>query len=234
MADTTLPPSPEEEQTVVANPRRKRNFTPDQGKQVISALLVGCSWTDDQQPILRRGIFREVGQRFGVTRQQLHHIWKRAKNNYENPKIKAFRATPQKKGNSGQPRLYDAEEQCAAIAALSLSQKRSLAKLAAALDMPTTSLQQTVVKRAKEEDDPIIRPHSSAIKPSLLETHEVARMMFACSQLNCTNGLFDDCLQEVHADEKLSFLLEKQMHVWLAQDEPNPHQTTQHKATSSK
>jgi hypothetical protein len=228
MAETPPPPLPEAEQTEVVNPRRKRNLTSDEIKQVIAALMVGCSWKADQQPLLRRGIFKEVGLRFGLSKCQLHRIWKRAKTNFEDPNVKAFRASPKKKGNSGRPRVYDTDKLCAAIAAVPLHQKRSLRKLAAALDMPLSSLA-TVAKRAKEEDDPIIRPHSSAIKPLLSELHEVARMMFACSRLNTTDGLFNDCLQEVHVDEKWCFLTEAQMHFWLSPEEPKPHRSTHHK-----
>jgi transposase-like protein len=174
MADTTTPPPPlpeTAEPTVeVVNPRRKPNLTPDEIKRVISALLVGSERDADNHhpPILRRGIFSEVAQRFGVSRSQIHRIWKRAKTNYENPNVKAFRATPQKKGNSGRPRLYDPDELRATIQEIPLSQRTSLRKLAAAVDMPTSSLF-SVMKRGKvEEDDPIIRrPYSSAIKPVL-------------------------------------------------------------------
>jgi hypothetical protein len=165
----------------------------------------------------------------GRCRTQLNRIWKRAKDSFEDPNIKAFRASLRKKGNSGRPRLYDPDELRAAIAAVPLSQKRSLRKLSAALDLPTTTLFQ-YMKRGNEEDDPIIRPHSSAIKPLLSEMHELARMMFACSRLDCTSGLFDDCLHEVHVDEKWFFLTEAQMRFWLSPDEPKPHRSTHHKS----
>jgi hypothetical protein len=87
MADATPPPLPEAEQVVVVNPRSKRNLTADEVKQVIAALLVGCSWDDDRQPILWRGIFKEVGLRLEMSRTQLHRIWKRAKTNFEDPNI---------------------------------------------------------------------------------------------------------------------------------------------------
>jgi hypothetical protein len=154
----------------------------------------------------------------------MHRIWKRAKDNYEDPNIRAFRASPQKKGNSGRPCLYDPDELRAAIEGVPLQQKRTLRKLAAAVSMPLTSLFK-YMKRGNKEGDPILRPHSSAIKLLLSEMHELARMMFACNRLDCTTGLFNDCLQ----DEKWFFLTEEQMHLWLTPDEPDPERATRHK-----
>lgn len=104
MAETMPPPQLEAEQTVVVNNRRKPELLADKIKEVISTLMVGCSW-EGNRPILRRGIFKEVGLRFGVSRQTLHRIWKRAKENREDPAINAFRASPWKKGKSGRPRV---------------------------------------------------------------------------------------------------------------------------------
>jgi hypothetical protein len=174
--------------------------------------MVGCSW---------EGIGQFCGAEFSKrlacvsvshAKPSTPHT-EEAKESHEDPAINAFRASPRKKGKSGRPRVYDPAE---------LPQKRSLGKLAAALDMPTTSLFKYMT-RGNEEDDPIIRPHSSAIKPLLSEMHELARMTFATSCLDCTSGLFDDCLQEVHVDEKWFFLTEAQMRFWLSPEEPNPH-----------
>jgi hypothetical protein len=68
MAETTPPPLPETEQTVVVNPWHKRNLFPDEIKQVLLTPLAGHG----QSTILRGGIFVEVGQRFGITQQQPH------------------------------------------------------------------------------------------------------------------------------------------------------------------
>jgi hypothetical protein len=116
MAETPPPPpQPEAEQTVVVNNWCKPELSSDKIKEVISALTVGCLW-EEKWPILRCGIFKEVGLRFSVTRQTLHRIWKQAKGSHEYPKFKAFRASPRKKGNSGRPRLYDPEELRVAVA----------------------------------------------------------------------------------------------------------------------
>jgi hypothetical protein len=149
---------------------------------------------------------------FGVSTRQLQRIWKRAKTNFANPNINAFQATPQKKGNSGRPRVYNPDNLRAAIAAVPLTQKQSLCKLAAALDMSMSTLFY-LMGHGNKEDDPILCPHTSALKPLLLEVHELASMMFACSRLDCTSGLFDDCLQEVHVDKKWFYLTEDQLHL---------------------
>ena len=55
MADPTLsaPPGPEE---VVEKQRSKPNVMPDQVKQVVSALLVGCSWDANNRPVRARWV----------------------------------------------------------------------------------------------------------------------------------------------------------------------------------
>jgi hypothetical protein len=73
MAEPTPPPAPEEEQNVVVNPRHTRNLPPAQIKQVLLAFLAGCSWIANNQPILRGGIFRDVGDCFGITQQLPYH-----------------------------------------------------------------------------------------------------------------------------------------------------------------
>jgi hypothetical protein len=68
MDNNTSPPLPE----LVVNLPCKQKLSPDKVKEVILAFLVCWQWSGNNQPILWHGIFREVGQHVGITRQQLH------------------------------------------------------------------------------------------------------------------------------------------------------------------
>jgi hypothetical protein len=212
-------------------------LTEDQRKQIVSALLAGVQWIEKkaigegksprQIPRFQRGLFKKLADQYGVHPRTISRIWKVAFANRNNPEIGVFRATPKKK--TGRPHRYDTNDIKMKVAALPLCKKLSIRRLGAALEMPTSTLHDYIT-RGKEEGKPIIRGHSSAIKPALKDHHISSRLEFAISRLDLTTGRFDDCYQEVHVDEKWFNLTREKLHCWLSVDEPDPERITRHKS----
>lgn len=140
MADPPFLPQQPPLQDTVVNNRRKPDLTEDQRKQVVSALLDGAVWDADGKPIPRRGKFKTIAHDFNVCAKTIRRVWERAWSNYLNEGVKAFRASPLKKGKCGRHRQHRPEEIRAVVKGLRLHEKRTYRSMAAALALPTTTL----------------------------------------------------------------------------------------------
>jgi hypothetical protein len=83
----------------------KPELTSDQGKQVVSQLLLLLQ-DGNQPPKLKHGALTMVTNNFNVKPQTAGKIWKRTRLNYEDPSIGAFHASPCKK-NCGREQKYN-------------------------------------------------------------------------------------------------------------------------------
>jgi hypothetical protein len=86
----------------------KPELTSDQRKQVISQLLLSLE-DGIHPPKLRCGALTQVANNFAVKARATSKIWERARQNYKDPAIGAFWASPLKK-NCGRKQKHNRDE----------------------------------------------------------------------------------------------------------------------------
>ena len=93
-------PAHEPPPTPVLKEKHRGDLTECERKQIVSALLVE-SKDGNLMGKLRHGAITAIAKPYHVHRDTIKRIWERARENFTNPKIRAFRASPRKKGNVG-------------------------------------------------------------------------------------------------------------------------------------
>ena len=78
-----------------------------------------------------------------------------------------------------------------------------------------------------DDDDPVIRPQTSVLKPLLTNEHQFQRVCYAAMHLNGDDYLYVNFYQHVHVDEKWFYLTEQQLRMYLAPDKPDPLHVSQ-------
>ena len=107
---------------MVTNNRKKPELTSEDTKRVVSCLLLQVESAGDEIK-LKRGALSATAKKFDVQPGTVGRLWKRARNNYHDPNIKAFRASPQKKGRSGRKIKWDRDELREEIARLPTAER---------------------------------------------------------------------------------------------------------------
>ena len=201
----------------------KPELTSDERKQVVSQLLLLIK-DGNQPPKLQRGALTTVANNFNVKPRTIGQIWKRARQNFEDPSIGAFHASPLKK-QFGRKQKYDREEARAAILLVPTHRKRSLCMLASAIGIPVGTLH-----RMKNEDDNVITPHSNAVRPHLHDHHQLARVLYSVANLDIVSEQYHDYFDSVHVDEKWCFLTEEHLKIYVVLGQALPERSVGHKS----
>jgi len=207
------------------NKRKRPDLTEDERKSIISQLLERTE-TVDGAFRLARGAQNDVAKNFDINKSTVNRIWKRAQQSRADPNIEAYRASPQKKGRSGRPILYDREALCEAAAELPYHQRKTMRGLAGALGISVY----TVWKLIRKEK--VINPHSNAIKPFLTEENKVMRVAYAANEVeHLPTGGWKFCSGDdvVHLDEKWFFMTEQSLLTYLITGELPKKRTAKHK-----
>jgi hypothetical protein len=178
----------------------KKELTSDQQKKIVSQLLLRVKQGHPDQKLMR-GALSDVAKFFNVTGQTVGKIWKRARQNFADPNIASFRASPLKK-NCGRKQKYDRDEVRDAIRQVPLNKRNTLRRLAVSIGLLLTT-----VHRMKEDPlDSVIVPHSNAIKPQTHDYHQLARVLYAVENLDLEDLRYRASFNSVHIDEKCFFL----------------------------
>lgn len=208
------------------NKRKRPELTADERKRIISDLLErGETRNGEFRPA--RGAQKAVAKKFNRDLSTVNRIWKTAKANREDPNVGAYRATPQKRGNSGRRPLYDREEVAEALAELPIRKRRTFRSMAAALGISKSTLFDI---KDKEED--VIRPHTNSLKPYLTEENKATRLFYAALEVEKKQSggfQFHASDNVVHVDEKWFWMTEATYRYYLAHGELPRHRTVKHK-----
>jgi hypothetical protein len=151
---------PDPQQQPVPQEQGRRELTALQTRQVVCELLRSVEDPNDVTK-LRRGAITDLARRFHVHRRTISRVWARAVENYENPHVRTFRASPHK-NKTGRRQQWIPEEVREAVKDLPIHRRRSLRCLIGALGIPLTSL-----FRMKQQDDAVILLHTNSLKPLL-------------------------------------------------------------------
>jgi hypothetical protein len=95
------PPEPEPQPRPVQEQRRKKELTRHQYTQIVSRLLFELQ-NHGADGKFACGTLTAVAQDFHVCQRTIRNIWTRAVANFQDPDIRQFQASPQKR-NSGRP-----------------------------------------------------------------------------------------------------------------------------------
>ena len=208
-------PGPDPPQRLLVQGRQRRELTALETRQIISLLM--CEVKDPQQmEILKRGTFTIVAGQFHVDPQTIRRVWKRACENFNNPDIRAFRASPQKH-KCGRQLKWDRDALREAIPTIPFHQRKSLRSLSSTLRIPLTTL-----FRMKHSDDPVIVAHTNVLKPLLTPEHQFQHVCYAVMHFNRDDNSYNNFYQTVHVDEKWFYLREEQLRIYMAPGEVAP------------
>jgi hypothetical protein len=161
------PPDPEPPLTPVPNKNTKRELTCIERQQIVSRLMFELQERGVDGKFLR-GTLKLVAGEFHVCPRTITRVWARACQNYENPLIRQFRSSPQKK-KCGRHKKWNHNEVCKAVKLIPLFQRRTIWDLAHALSIPKS----TLFRMKCDSDDPVIMTCTSALKPALTEQHKL-------------------------------------------------------------
>jgi hypothetical protein len=145
----------------------KPDLTSDQRKQIVSQLLLLIK-DGVAPPELKRGALKQVATNFNVQARTITTIWRRACQNYADPTIGTFSASPLKKKNCGRKQKYDRDEVRAAILLVPTHRRMSMRKLASAIGIGKTTMHRMKI----DKEDNVIVPHSNAVE--CLAAHQKA------------------------------------------------------------
>lgn len=202
-----------------------KDLTSDERKQMVSRMLT-LARHGDHGVKFPRGTITAVAAEFHVCTQTLRRVWARARENNLDPTVRQYQASPRKKGRRcGRKKKWDPEAIRDAIREIPLHKRRTIRDLAEALGIPKS----TLFDLKNDKDNPVIMPHSSALRPLLAEHHKLMRTLFCITKLNPDNNLYDDFYQCVHIDEKWFFITESYLRVYLVPGEPKPDRRCQNK-----
>ena len=218
------PDRPDAQQAPPQQRRMKRELTSDERNQIVSRLLTEAQHGGDVGKF-PRGTITAVADDFHVCRKTITKIWTRAQENYADPTVRQYQASPRKKRNCGRKKKWDPEAIKEAIKDIPLFQRRTIRDLAAALGIPKS----TLFDLKNDRDNPVIMPCSSVLRPLLTEQHKLVRTLFCISKLNSLDGLYDDHYQTVHVDEKWFFITESNLRLYLVPGEEKPDRRCQNK-----
>ena len=108
----------------VKQKKTKRELTDKEKQQIVSRLLFEMQHSGIDGKFVR-GTLTVVAGEFHVTRRTSNRILARAQAFFQNPDIRQFRASPQKKKKCGRPKKWNHDEICEAVTLISLF-KRSV------------------------------------------------------------------------------------------------------------
>ncbi len=174
---------------------------------------------------LQFGALTAVTKMFHVHPRTIKQTWERAIQNHNNPHAGLLSASPHKNQEARNKKL-SADEIREEVKAVPHHQRRSLRLLAGALGIPLSTLH----RMKNNDDDTVIRPHTSVLKPLLTIEHQFQRVCYASMHLNGNDHLYDDFYQHVHVDEKWFYISEQKMRIYLAPNEPVPLRVSQNKS----
>jgi hypothetical protein len=203
----------------------KPDLTSDQRKQIVSQLLLLIK-DGVGPPELKRGALKQVADNFNVQARTITAIWRRACQNYADPTIGAFRASPLKKNNCGGKQKYDRDGVRAAILLVPTHRRKSLRKIASAIGVSKSTMHRMKI----DKDDNVIIPHSNAIRPTLRDDHQLARVLYSADNLDIATEQYHDYYDSVHVDEKWFFITEAQLRMYLVPGEAPPQRSVPHKS----
>ncbi len=219
------PAAPEPPQEPPRRWMKGKELTAQQRRDVVARLLWELK-DNGENTKFPRGVLTAVAGDFHVSHNTIRRIWARALQNFRDPTINQFRASPLKKNNCGRPQKWNRDDVREAVKEIPICRKRTIRSLAHALRIPSSTLFRMKGVRG---NDAVIMPVSIATKPMLTEEHKSQRVFYCCANLKEQDHKYHDFYNSVHIDEKWFFISEQHLRVYIAPDEVIPNRPVQNK-----
>jgi hypothetical protein len=156
--------------------KKKTPLTVEERQQVVSQLMIGCTWVDDAPKLDKKAVSR-LAKDFNKHVTTIWRVWCRAKQ-----KLSQFgKSTSTPRKSTGRPQVYIPLEVAKAMEDVPTEKRGAIRSLAAALGISATTVHR--LKTGQGYDVSVIRPHSNAIKPYREDVHLSARAYYARSKL---------------------------------------------------
>ena len=201
---------------------KDKEFTGKESQQIVLRLLFAMQNLSING---KRSTLMAVAGEFHVNRRTIRRIWERAQENFQNPDIRQFRASPRKKKKCGRHKKWNHDEICKVVTLIPLFKRRTIRDLAHALGIPKLTLWDL----KQDKDNPVIIACMSALKPLLTQQHELLHVTFCLTKIDLVTCEYDDCFQSVHVDEKWFFISEKELHLYIVPGEVVPTRRCQNR-----
>jgi hypothetical protein len=207
-------------QKMLVTKTKKRNLTTVERLQAV-AMLVQSMGKDGR---FGRGCLKKIREHFGVTRQLIWRLWRRAESARAGGIIEESEIIS-RKNLCGRRPIYFKEPMADAIRNTPLLKRRSQRKLACHLGVSAATIQRFV-------KNGFLRVHSNTLKPFLTEENMVKRLLYA---LECVDPLqptrYRDMYDVIHMDEKWFYISrEKERFLLLDDEEDDPYRAVSHKS----
>ena len=175
--------------------RARRELTALETRRIISELLLRVKDGADLS-ILQHGALTAVSKMFHVHPWPIKRTWEHAIQNNNDPHVGSLRVSPHK-NQEARNKKWNPDEIREAVKAVPHHQCRSLRLLCGALGVPLSMLH----RMKNNDDDPVIRPHTSVLKPLLTNVHQFQQVCCAAMHFNGNDHRYDDLYQHVHVNE---------------------------------
>ncbi|XP_042003836.1 uncharacterized protein LOC121752814 [Salvia splendens] len=188
-----------------------------QEKNLIAQFLLQRS----KAGVLPRGSFTEATKRFGIHKRTALRIWKVSKQQMDRgePVIMRSRAS----GYQHKDKLMLDEEK---FRNLSMLERSTIRKVASKMEVSKSTIGRFIKSRQ-------LKPHTSAIKPTLTEANKLARMKWCLSHIQATleegKLLYHSMHNIVHIDEKLFYMTKTSDRYYLLPDKDMPYRSCKSK-----
>lgn len=179
---------------------------------------------------LTKGALAATSRHFSIPPTTVARIWKKAKANYEDPKIKSFWA-PQDRSLMGGKQFWNRSDLKEAISVMPYSDRTTIRQMSAKLSVPKSTLHNIL----KEQE--VMVPHTSSLKPYLREDNKLLRIAYSADSVTTNSEgslVYDPSFDVVHVDEKWFYLTQECKRVYLTVDEKTPERETQNKGHITK
>ncbi|XP_042067311.1 uncharacterized protein LOC121810616 [Salvia splendens] len=188
-----------------------------QEKNLIAQFLLQRS----KAGVLPRGSFTEAAKRFGIHKRTTLRIWKVSKQQMDRwePVIMRSRAS----GYQHKDKLMLYEEK---FRNLSMLERSTIRKVASKMEVSKSTIGRFIKSRQ-------LKPHTSAIKPTMSEANKLARMKWCLSHIQPTleegKLLYHSMHNIVHIDEKWFYMTKISDRYYLLPDEDVPYRSCKSK-----
>ena len=173
---------------------------------------------------LPRGSVSPLAEAYGVHKSTIWRIWKQGRDSMASEQGLAD-VSHNRTGRCSAPKRSVDEIQ-AAVSEVPLHKRTTIRSLAAATDIPKSSLFD-----AKKSG--IILRHSSTIKPTLTESNKLKRLRYALSFIQQVGRNrkqeFNAMYNYIHIDEKWFYLTKEKQNFYLLPDEKQPNRAVHSK-----
>jgi hypothetical protein len=181
-------------------------------------------WNKLENGVLPRGAIVETSKIFSVHRKTVTRLWREGLATVQDNNDLTVDVSSRNK-NSGRKPKYNQPGLNDAVKSIPIKERKNMRQLSRHLNVGLGTVHRMV---HNPNYDGVLKPHTSAVRPSLTDSNKLERVFF-CLEETGNDGRYKMMNNRIHIDEKWFYLKECCMRVYLAADEEAPDNETRHK-----